>query len=672
MLRLSMLVCIALITCLMPTESRTYMVDDNGFADYKLIGKAVEAAGNGDTIYIKPGVYNESLTLNKSLILMPLAGEKGEIVLLGDGKDIGVKITANGCSIEGLTIKNFKKAGIEVLSSSNTIKASKFENNNPALLIENANQNLISGNTVIDCRGGVALKYNSNENKVTKNEIEGGLISVYVDKANNSSILSNYLTGASIAILAANSSSSEIANNDISSKDFGIWVTNSSAGKLVDNVAIRSTRGIYLMNTTGMEINNNSISDTESGITLESSRENTVTGCQVKNSRSAFSLGSSSNNTIAENMISDASDTAMSLGYSNENRLTGNQISNGERGILIAYSSGNQLQGNRLKDVSHGLYVDGESVVDYNNSIDESNEIDGKPIAYIYGQSGGLVQHRDLSHLTLAYCKNFIVEDNTIDNDALALLGSDGNKIVNNNVNRCYGGMFLLNSKANLISKNRVSDSNYSGIFLVSSESNTLSENEASKNNQMGISLLNSPNNTICDNILNHNYDTGIWLNLSEGNKICENNVSNSPMGMQAIYSNGNLIYRNSFAGNLKDGILLNLSKGNKIFENNISKNVLGMQILQSSGNDIYHNNFLGNKEQAEDRGVDNQWDLGNVTGGNYWSDHTARGNPSTGWPKLIRGAKKDNYPFQDMNGWLKASESAKDQQLLSKDEHKI
>lgn len=634
-----MLVCAVLIAFLLPTESRTYMVDDNGFADYKAIGQAVAAAGNGDTIYIKSGVYSESITLNKSLKLMPLIGEKGDIVLLGDGKETGVTITANGCSIEGLTIKNFKKAGIEILSKSNIIKSSKFENDNPAILIEGASQNLISDNFMIDCRGGVALKYNSQENAITKNEIDGGLISIYLDDAFNSSVLSNYLTGGSIA---------------------AILIANSSIGKIIDNMAVRSNMGIYLQNATDMELNNNSIRGVESGITLESSEDNSILRCRVDNSSIAFGLGLSANNTIAENLITDAADTAIDLGYSDDNVVAGNQISKGERGILMAYSSGNKLQGNKLKEIRHGLYVDGESFEDYNNSIDESNEIDGKPIVYICGQSSGLIQHRDLSHLTLAFCKNFVVEDNTISNDALSLLGSDGNKIVSNNLSRCYGGMFLLNSKTNQISRNRIVDSNYSGIFLVGSESNIVSENDASRNNQMGISLLSSANNTIQNNSFIHNYDTGIWLNLSNENKIFENNASGSPLGLQAIYSNGNSIYWNDFANNLRVGILLSLSKDNRVYENNISKNPLGMQLAQSSGNEIYHNNFLGNKEQAEDRGGENRWDLGNVTGGNYWSDHTAIGNPSTGWPKLIRGAKKDNYPFQDMNGWLKAKDSAR------------
>jgi hypothetical protein len=85
----------------------------------------------------------------------------------------------------------------------------------------------------------------------------------------------------------------------------------------------------------------------------------------------------------------------------------------------------------------------------------------------------------------------------------------------------------------------------------------------------------------------------------------------------------------------------------------------MGIEIMYSSGNRIYHNNFINNVEQAEDLDGNNSWDLGNVTGGNYWSNHNAKGNPSQNWPKVIKGGRKDNYPFQDESGWKLANPAA-------------
>lgn len=614
MLKLSTLVCIALIVWLLPAESRMYMVDDNGFADFKTIGQAVVAASNGDTIYLKPGVYSESLTLNKSLKLMPLAGEKGDIVLSGDGKDTGMTITADGCTVEGLIIKNFNGSGIKVLSNENAIKNINFEKDNPAILIRNSNKNIISDNTMIDCEAGVVVWEGSRDNTVTKNEIQGGSMSLLIRDVSNNSVTYNKLTDGSIGLHLLNSSGIELVGNDVKGGVFGIRVFNSSASRLANNAVFGSNYGLYLMTAAGMEITNNSFKNGAYGIVLENSNGNTIRKCMLKNTTTAFGIGGSSSNAISENSVSNAADSGMYMASSRDNTLTDNTFSKGEKGMVIMDSTANKLEGNSFKEIKWGLYVEGSARESFNNAISESNTVDGRPIAYFYGMSGGRVQGRDLAHLTLAYCNDFTVERNTIANDALFLFGSNNNRIIENNISRCFG-MRLLDSNSNNISGNRVIGNRYSGIFLVGSNSNDVNGNVARENNQMGISILNSAENTIRDNTVNHNYEAGIWLNLS---------------------------------------------KGNRIFENNISDNPLGMQLLNSLGNMIYHNNFIGNKEQAEDRGGDNQWDMGNVTGGNYWSDHTAKGNPSTNWPMLLRGAKKDNYPFQNMNGWMPAKPASK------------
>ncbi len=613
-------------------------MDDSGFANYKTIGEAVVAASDGDTVYLKPGTYSESFTLNKSLKLMPLTGEEGDIILNGDGKNVGITITADGCSVEGLTIQNFKAAGIKILSTGNIIQNNIFEKDNPAVLVQDSNKNAISGNHMKDCLGGVALVEGSSENTVASNDINGGTLSIILRDGGANRIISNNATDASMGIWLMNSSNIEMSGNDINSKTLGVWIFNSSASKLEDNVVVSMVRNIFLQNTSGIGIYNSSMNGAEFGVRLENSSKSTIEGCNINNSMVAIHLEKSPDNTLVGNSVLNTKDTAVEIGYSNNNTFTDNQISKGERGILIIYSSANKLHGNKLKEIKHGLYVESMSPENFNNYIDESNEMDGVPIAYFYGQSGKLVQGKELAHLTLAYCDNFTVEKNNITSDALILFNSRDNKILNNNISRSYGGMFLLDSRGNSISGNKLLSNNYSGLFLDNSDYNEVGDNVASGNNQMGISLRNSEWNIIRDNTVDHNYETGIWLLNSSGNTIRDNTVDH----------------------NSGTGIWFNLSSDNRIFENNISSNPLGLQLTYSMNNSIYHNNLIGNKLQAEDREGDNHWDMGNVTGGNYWSDHTAKGNPSTSWPKPIRGAKKDNYPFQDINGWLNPKPAAK------------
>ncbi|MDD4163258.1 MAG: hypothetical protein PHW87_12345, partial [Methanothrix sp.] len=106
--RIPMIIFMALLIWLMPIDgARTYIVDDSDFANYNTIQEAVVAASNGDTIYIKPGEYNEEVILNRTLTLMPLTGETEPIILKGDGLEKGITIAADGCSLQGLTMRSF-------------------------------------------------------------------------------------------------------------------------------------------------------------------------------------------------------------------------------------------------------------------------------------------------------------------------------------------------------------------------------------------------------------------------------------------------------------------------------------------------------------------------------------------------------------------------------------
>jgi nitrous oxidase accessory protein len=276
---------------------------------------------------------------------------------------------------------------------------------------------------------------------------------------------------------------------------------------------------------------------------------------------------------------------------------------------MISESSDNLLWSNRLRDVQLGLHVEGSTPQSFNNTIGEDNLIAGRPVVYVYNQSGKAIEGRELAHLTLAYCRDFLISGNTIVNDALVLFGCNGTKILDNNVSSCYG-MHLVSSSGNEIDGNRLNENRNSGLYMEVSQLNDIRNNQASRNYQMGVAMAGCRANNLSGNTLDGNFDSGIWLNYSSSNQLYNNTISNNSVGLLA---------------------------------------------MNSDGNRIYHNNFLGNMEQAMDRQGNNIWDLGNVTGGNYWSDFKVRGNPSEGMSKIIKGAATmDRYPFQDPSGWMR------------------
>jgi len=588
---------------------RTYVVDDDGFAkNSRSISAVVARASSGDMIYVKPGTYAEEVLLNKSLKIMPLTGETGPIILKGDGLETGMKIVADACSIEGLTVTNFTKAGIEVASSGNTIKNNRFENDNPAVLVKGAAKNSITKNTMKNCTGGVAILERSEDNGVLDNVIEGGVIAVMQRDGGLINISGN-IASATSGIWVWNSTGADMSKNTLTGELAGIWVFNSSNCKSADNILESGNRGIYLMNCTEVQVSNTSIRDSEAGITLENASSVSLQGCAISNATVAIALGMSNGNRIGQNSILSNRDTAMELAYSHNNQIEGNNLSGGKIGIIVSESYGNLLRSNRLWDVQLGLHVEGSTPQSFNNTIGEDNLIAGKPVVYLYNQSEGEVSGREVAHLTLAYCKGLLISGNTILNDALVLFGSSGNRLVGNDVSKCFG-IHMVASNGNEIEGNALDENRNSGMFLEISDNNEIRNNSASRNYQMGIALVGCNANNLSGNTLDSNFESGIWMNVSSGNQI---------------------------------------------YGNNISSNSVGVLVMNSDANKIYHNNFLANKEQAEDRRGSNSWDMGNVTGGNYWSDLAVKGNPSEGPSKIIKGAAAmDRYPFQNPSGWMR------------------
>lgn len=656
--KIPLIILMALLILLSPVDgARTYIVDDDGFSNYRTIQEAVVAASDGDTVYIKPGNYSEEVILNKSLSLMPLLGESGPIILQGEGKETGVTVSSDGCILQGLTFQGYSGAAVRLLSQGNSIQNNVFEDSSPAILCSGSEGNSVTKNLIRNCQGGVALRDSSGNNSISENEIEGCNISIFMGESDSNGILENSIRDAYWGIWLDNSSQVQIQRNEISSRRYGILLLNGSSITVSDNLVgienaepdtsraallanvsgvdflrndlrggelglaalecrnnsllynniSQCSNAVYIQDAIGQDIGNNSIQEGDFGIRLDNSSHNSITGNLVEDFTAALDLGASQDNRIVENRFAGISDTAMQIVSSGNGEILENEFIDSFRGIMLLESSANLLRANRFQNVTWCLYVESESKEGFNNSIDESNLVDLVPIAYLYDQSGGQIRDRELAHLTMAYCNNVAVANVTLTQDAIFLFDSMNNSIRESNISECFG-MRLVNSSGNEILGNLLMRNRYSGVFLYASHWNSIEGNIVSDNEQNGISLLSCNRSVIRDNSVQGNLVTGIWLNQSNDNQI---------------------------------------------YQNNLTANSLGCQLSLSTGNIIYHNNFVDNIEHSIDSDGGNSWDGGNSTGGNYWSGHSASGNPSSNWPRAIKGANaKDSYPFQDLSGW--------------------
>ncbi len=161
--------------------------------------------------------------------------------------------------------------------------------------------------------------------------------------------------------------------------------------------------------------------------------------------------------------------------------------------------------------------------------------------------------------------------------------------------------------------------------------------------NNDGIVFINVTNGKIQGTIITENRN-GIMFRTqypgkenSENNSINNNIITNNQMDGILFEHTGwghhsnNLIYHNNITGNTQ-GIYMIMSAYNYIFFNNIISNSewginLSMCIGGGTNNKVYHNNFMNNGNEDGQACVvggtlDNDWDDGYPSGGNFWSDY--------------------------------------------------
>jgi parallel beta-helix repeat protein len=166
------------------STSRTITVPD----DYPTIESAITNANEGDTIFVKKGVYVENPVVNKSISLVGedrdstvidvtagLKVQSNNVTITGftiyDGWQ-GIEVSANCCSISGNKITN-ATYGVVVFGWRNNVTENIFQfiGLSAAIQLNYANNNLIKGNYIDSCTEGIQLKSGSSNNIVKENII---------------------------------------------------------------------------------------------------------------------------------------------------------------------------------------------------------------------------------------------------------------------------------------------------------------------------------------------------------------------------------------------------------------------------------------------------------------------------------------------------------------------
>lgn len=378
-------------------------------------------------------------------------------------------------------------------------------------------------------------------------------------------------------------------------------------GTYYENLIVNKTVVLVGENKSNTIIDGNLV-----GNVMEITASNVNVSCfTLENGICGIHVSLSDGNNLSNNIMTKNGYGIYIEGYSgwpfdpaSNNIIASNEIFLNERGMMLLDCSNCMLTGNVLHDnelINFGLhgafFADGYTGF-YNNQIDTSNTVDGKPIYYLVGVSDEICDNTSNAGVVYAIgCNNLTIKDLTL--------------------RKSYYGILFYNTVNSQTNNVSISD-NFYGIFLVNSHSNNFTNNNI--NRGKGVHLASSENNGFIRNIITNNGDGVELLTHSYYNVFADNNITSNTVGID----------------------LYTQTAGNKISHNNFINNTY--QVWSSVPGGV------------------NIWDDGYPSGGNYWNDYVGTdlfkgpyqneiGSDGIGdVPYVIDENNQDNYPL--MQPW--------------------
>jgi parallel beta-helix repeat protein len=554
---------------------------------------------------------------------LPIVIERSNITLDGNGfavqgkKDygsIGINLyNLNNVTIANVTIRDFGH-GIKLNETSNIkILRSTFNNMLYNLWGYDTYKTVISGNIMIGALDGLNFQFSFSDtisdNNITGNTLVGmQLAFAYGTIISENSISKNFephMFGYSV--LMYRSADAQIYGNNIMEGHTGIKLDQCNNTRVYqNNVTTHVWEGISIYGCLNILMYNNLLKDNRFGLDVGGTELNnylhSIDTSNLVDGKPVYYLINQHNKAI--NASTHPKIGFLALINSTNVIVEGLSITK-SMGLLLAYTKNVKAQNSNFTDNYYGICLD-----DSSNSTINGNRFQRN----YYGVYL-------IDSLNSTVCGN-VLEEN--ENGGIELYCSPNCTISNNEING-GGGYFGINayySSGALISGNGINNVE-NGVSLSDSSKNIVHANSV-KNSGYAIELSNVSRSIFHQNNLTGN-DCGFYIYSGSNNNIIrKNNIANNTGGIYLDGSFGNIVCANNLT-NSCDGVYLTNASRNIVYGNTITNNEYGVYLsYYSEENKIYHNNFINNTSHAETQSsLNNFWDDGYPSGGNYWSGYT-------------------------------------------------
>lgn len=592
--------------------------------------------------------------------------------------EAGIMIWGTGNIVSGNTINDTvkqAKTGIYMVYAYNSrITDNKFYNigNEHGIFMRNSSNNLISGNTATAdtdffarFSSGLMMFSKCKNNVLYGNSFtnfQRGATLFYA--SDNNTIASNtFSTSSQESFVVDDSSENVIYRNNFINNTLAAYDN-------ADNNWDHEGYGNYWSEYTGSDVNSDGIGDTPYNVSPNGSDN-----YPLMTSTSIDSLTLSDPQVITPTSLSPIESQYIESG---DNVTISNQTINLgfyhiRNGGSLTLDNVTLITGGDPR-ASSGIHLDSGGSLTINNSTITHTEYGAGFDLFAKSNSNLVIADSELSVCGSEWwyggiqiaTDNFSLENNTFSDTMLFVKNVNGGSIINNTILRNYQALDFTISNAtisgntiisgvrtpvkgsgsgNTIKNNTISGTWENGIHL-HNNSDTLIENNYISGIRQGYRaiIVDANNTTVKGNTISDVY-TGIRLAGSGPFTVSNNSITGSQTAMNLGSNNGSISYNTISSCGLGislEGFELTLT------HNTISNCSKGIYIpLTDKIFTIYNNNFIGNDSQAEDNGINTNWDNGSR--GNYWSDYTGSDNNHDGigdTPYNILPGGTDHYPL--------------------------
>ena len=235
-------------------------VGDNSLGSYDTIQEALNAAKDGDTIYVydDSSPYKEQIIIGKSIILK---GENAETTIIdGGGSGTVVFIKADNVNLSGFTITNsgtsHPSAGVTVNADDTSLLDIHVTSSYYGVRFEYSHRNILSNASIFNViESGVSL-YESTEIVIDNSMISNTKNGIELSHTSNyNTIYATALLDCETGLMLSDASQNVVYWNTITNNGQGIYLEGSDENEIFnENIITDNTIGISLFNSEFMPL----------------------------------------------------------------------------------------------------------------------------------------------------------------------------------------------------------------------------------------------------------------------------------------------------------------------------------------------------------------------------------------------------------------------------------